>query len=58
LTFVANTIIIDLAKLANVILIMLYIVSKAYAYSISTVRCVLYNKARKAPKLASLAGFV
>ncbi|KAF2785400.1 hypothetical protein K505DRAFT_262340, partial [Melanomma pulvis-pyrius CBS 109.77] len=57
-TLAANAIIADLAKLANVILITLYVVSKACAYSISTARCVLYNKAGKAPKLASLVGFV
>ena len=53
----ANIIIIDLAKKANVILIIPNMVSQTYIYSISAIRVVFYNKARKASKLGSLTRF-
>ena len=53
----ANIVIIDLAKKANVILIIPNMVSQTYIYSISAIRAVFYNKARKAFKLSSLTRF-
>ena len=57
LTFIANIVITDLAKKADVIFIIFNIVLQTYIYSISTVYIVFYNKARKASKLNSLAKF-
>ena len=57
LTFAANIVIIDLVKKADVILITPDMVLQTYIYSISTIRVVFYNKARKAFKLNSLARF-
>ena len=57
LTLVANIVIIDLAKKADVILIIPDIVSQTCVYSISAIRVVFYNKAEKASKLGSLARF-
>ena len=57
LTLAANIVIIDLAKKANIILIIPNIVSQTYIYSISAIRVVFYNKARKASKLGSLTRF-
>ena len=57
LTLIANIVIADLAKKANIILIIPNIVSQTYTHSISTTRVVFYNKARKASKLGSLARF-
>ena len=54
----ANIVIADLAKKANVILIIPNIVSQTYTHSISTIYAVFYNKARKAFKLGSLARFI
>ena len=57
LTLVVNIVIVDLAKKADVILIIPNIVSQIYVYFISTTRAVFYNKARKAFKLGSLTRF-
>ena len=57
LILIANVVIIDLAKKANIILITPNIVSQTRIYSISAIRVVFYNKARKASKLGSLARF-
>jgi len=57
LILTANIVIADLAKKANVILIIPDIVLQTYAYSISAIYIVFYNKARKASKLGSLARF-
>jgi hypothetical protein len=54
---VANIVIADLAKKANIILIIPNIVSQTYIYSISAIRVVFHNKARKASKLGSLTRF-
>ena len=53
----ANVVIADLAKKANIIFIIPDMVSQTYIYSISTIRVVFYNKARKASKLGSLTRF-
>jgi predicted LPLAT superfamily acyltransferase len=58
LILIANIVIIDLAKKANIILIIPNIVSQTYIYSISAIYIVFYNKARKASKLGSLARFI
>ena len=57
LTLAANAVIADLAKKADVILITPDMVSQTYTHSISAIRAVFYNKARKASKLGSLARF-
>ena len=57
LILVANVVITDLVKKANVILITPNIVSQTYIYSISAICVVFYNKARKASKLGSLTRF-
>ena len=57
ITLAANIVIIDLAKKANIILIIPNIVLQTYIYSISAIYIVFYNKARKAPKLGSLTRF-
>jgi hypothetical protein len=57
LTLIANIVIIDLAKKADVIFIIPNIVLQTYIYSISTARAVFYNKAKKASELGSLAKF-
>ena len=57
LTLAANIVIIDLAKKANVILITPNIVSQTCIYSISAIRIVFHNKARKASELGSLTRF-
>ena len=57
LILIANVVIIDLAKKANIILIIPNIVSQTYIYSISTIYIVFYNKARKASKLGSFTRF-
>jgi len=57
LILAANIVITDLAKKANIILIIPDIVSQTYIYSISAIRVVFYNEARKAFKLSSLARF-
>ena len=57
LTFIANKVITDLVKKANIILIIPNIVLQTYIYSISTTHTVFHNKARKASKLGSLARF-
>ena len=53
----ANVVIADLAKKANIILIIPDIVSQTYIYSISAIYIVFYNKARKASKLGSFTRF-
>jgi hypothetical protein len=53
----ANIVIIDLAKKANVIFIILNVVSQTYIYFISAVYAVFYNKTKKVFKLGSLAKF-
>ena len=53
----ANIVIIDLVKKADVILIILNMVLQTCVYFISIVRVVFYNKARKASKLDSLTKF-
>ena len=57
LTLVANVVIVDLAKKANVILITPDIVLQTYTHSISAIRVVFYNEARKTSKLGSLTRF-
>jgi len=47
----------DLAKKANVILITPNIVLQTCVYSISAVRAVFHNEARKASELGNLARF-
>ena len=58
LILTANIVIIDLAKKANVILIIPNVVLQTYVYSISTIYIVFHNKAGKAFKLGSFARFV
>ena len=53
----ANVVIVDLAKRADIIFITLNIVSQTYIYFISAIYVIFYNKARKAFKLGSLAKF-
>ena len=53
----ANIVIMDLAKKADVIFIIPNIVLQTYTHSISTIYTVFHNKAKKAPKLNSLAKF-
>jgi hypothetical protein len=53
----ANIVIIDLAKKANIILIIPNIVSQTRIHSISAIRVVFYNKARKVSELGSLTRF-
>ena len=57
LTLIANVVITDLAKKANVIFIIPNMVSQTHIHSISATRVVFYNKAKKAFKLNSLAKF-
>jgi uncharacterized membrane protein len=57
LTLAANIVIIDLAKKADVILIIPNVVLQTYIYSISAIRVVFHNKAKKVFKLGSLAKF-
>jgi hypothetical protein len=57
LTLIANIVITDLAKKANIIFITLNIVLQTCIYFISTIRTIFYNKAKKAFKLSSLAKF-
>ena len=57
LILTANIVITDLAKKANIILIIPNIVLQTYTHSISTIRAVFYNRARKASKLGSLTRF-
>jgi hypothetical protein len=57
LILAANVVTVDLAKKANIILIIPNIVSQTYIYSISAIYIVFYNKARKASKLGSLTRF-
>ena len=58
LTLMANIVITDLAKKANIIFIIPNIVLQICIYSISTIYIVFYNKTRKAFKLGSLAKFI
>ena len=57
LIFIANIVIIDLAKKADVILIIPNMVLQTYIYSISTACAVFYNKTKKASKLGSFTKF-
>ena len=57
LIFVANIVIIDLAKKADIIFIIPDIVLQTYIYFISAVCVVFYNKAKKVFKLNSLTKF-
>jgi hypothetical protein len=57
LILIANIVITDLAKKADVIFIIPNMVLQTYIYSISATRAVFYNKARKASKLSSLTKF-
>ena len=57
LILVANIVITNLAKKADVILITPNMVLQTYIYSISAVYIVFYNKARKASELGSLTKF-
>ena len=57
LTLAANIVIIDLAKKANIIFIILNMVSQIYIYSISAIHTVFYDKAKKVFKLNNLAKF-
>ena len=57
LILIANVVITDLAKKADVIFIILNMVSQICIYSISATRIVFYNKARKASKLNNLTKF-
>jgi len=57
LTLMANIVIANLAKKANIILITPNIVSQTYIHSISAICVVFHNKARKASKLGSLTRF-
>ena len=58
LILAANIVITDLAKKADVILIIFSMVLQTCVYFISTVCTVFYNKARKASKLNSFTKFV
>jgi len=55
LILIANVVIANLAKKANIILIIPNIVLQTCVHSISAIRVVFYNKARKASKLGSFA---
>jgi len=57
LILIANIVIADLAKKANIILIIPNVVLQTYIYSISAIYIVFHNKAKKASKLGSLARF-
>ena len=57
LTLMANIVITDLAKKADVIFITPNVVLQTYAHSISIVCTVFYNEAGKVSKLGSLARF-
>ena len=57
LILTANIVITDLAKKADIIFIILNIVLQTYIYSISTVRAIFHNKAKKASELNSLTRF-
>ena len=57
LTLIANIVITDLVKKANIIFIILNIVSQTCVYFISTTHAVFYNEARKVSKLSSLTRF-
>ena len=57
LILVANIVITDLAKKADVILMIPDMVLQTYIYFISATRIVFYNKAKKAFKLNSFTKF-
>jgi hypothetical protein len=57
LTLAANIVIIDLAKKADIILIIPNMVLQTCIYFISTIRVVFHNEARKASKLNNLTKF-
>ena len=58
LIFIANIVIADLAKKANIIFIISNVVLQTYIHSISAICVVFYNEAKKASKLDSLAKFI
>ena len=58
LILVANIIIADLAKKADIIFITPDVVLQTCVYSISTIYAVFHNEARKASKLGSLIKFI
>ena len=57
LTLIANIVITDLVKKADVILIIPDMVLQTYIYFISATRIVFHNKAKKASKLNSFTKF-
>jgi hypothetical protein len=57
LILIANIVIINLAKKADVIFIIPNMVLQTYIYSISATYAVFHNKTRKVSKLNSLAKF-
>ena len=57
LILIANIVIINLAKKANIIFIILNILLQTCVYSISTIYIVFYNKAKKVSKLDSFTKF-
>ena len=57
LIFAANIVIIDLAKKANIILIIPNMVSQTRVHSISTVRVVFHDEAGKVSELDNLTRF-
>ena len=57
LILMANIVITNLAKKANIILIIPNIVLQTRIYFISAIRVVFYNEARKAFKLGSFTRF-
>jgi len=57
LIFIVNIVITDLAKKANIIFIIPNMVLQTYTHSISIIYTIFHNKAKKAFKLGSLAGF-
>jgi len=57
LTLIANIVIINLAKKADVIFITPNVVLQTYIHSISTIYTVFHDKAKKASELGSLTRF-
>ena len=58
LIFIANIIIINLAKKVNIIFIIPDIVLQTYAYFINAIYIIFHNKARKVFKLGNFTEFV
>ena len=57
LTLVANIVIINLAKKANIILIIPNVILQTYIHFISVIYIIFHNKAGKASKLSSFTKF-